>query len=218
MVPNVPKAKLGNWEFIVHSGSSNVGVILIHEIFGLDEYVDSVAAQLAKAGFWSAAVDMYQGKHAPSLEEAFKLRQSLTEPQILDSLNSGAQLLRSRIGVNGKIGTMGFCMGGGFALLGACGLDLDFCVDYYGLIENPDKAQGLKGPVLLMLGSEDERVTPWAFSQFLPAAMKYKKRVDVHLYPNAKHAFHRPDWEGHNHEAAEDAWAKTLVFLSQFQM
>jgi carboxymethylenebutenolidase len=211
------KTKSGNWEFLVHAGNSNVGVILIHEIFGLDGYADSVAAQLAKSGFWAAAIDMYQGKHASNLEEGMKLRQSITEPQILDGLNSGARLLRGRIGANAKIGSMGFCMGGGFALTGACALDLDFCVDYYGLIENADKSNGLKGPVVLMLGSEDERVTPWAFNQFLPAAMKYKKRIDVHLYPNAKHAFHRPTWEGHDPEAAKDAWAKTLAFLAQFK-
>ena len=111
---------------------------------------------------------------------------------------------------------MGFCMGGGVALLGACSLDFDFCVDYYGSIENVEKTKGLRGPVLMMLGSEDERVTPWAFTQFLPAATKYKKRVELQLYPNAKHAFHRPNWEGHNPEAAADAWAKTLSFLSHF--
>jgi carboxymethylenebutenolidase len=212
-----PKTTSGDWEFLLHSGDSNIGIVLVHEILGLDGYIASVAGQLAKAGVWAAAVDLYHGKHAPNLEEAFKLRQSLTEPQALDCLESGARMLRGKIGGDAKVGTMGFCMGGGFALLGACNLNLDFCVDYYGLIENVDNTKGLRGPVLMMLGSDDERVTPWAFAKFLPAAMKYKKRVDVHLYPNAKHAFHRPDWEGHNPEAAKDAWAKTLAFLSQFK-
>jgi carboxymethylenebutenolidase len=212
-----PKTSSGDWEFLLHSSDSNIGIVLVHEVFGLDGYIDSVAGELAKAGIWAAAVDLYRGKHASNLEEAFKLRQALTEPQVLDCLESGARMLRGKLGGDAKVGTMGFCMGGGFALLGACKLNLDFCVDYYGLIENVDNTKGLRGPVVMILGSDDERVTPWTFAQFLPAAMKYKKRVDVHLYPNAKHAFHRPNWEGHNPEAAKDAWAKTLAFLSQFK-
>ena len=108
-------------------------------------------------------------------------------------------------------------MGGSVALLGACNLGFQFCVDYYGLIENAEMVAGLKGPLVLMLASEDERVTPWAFERLLPAATRDKKRVDVHLYPNARHAFHRPNWEGHDAEAAKDAWEKTLLFLSQFR-
>lgn len=108
-------------------------------------------------------------------------------------------------------------MGGGFALLGACNLNMSFCVDYYGSIENVEQVRGLRGPVLLILASEDERVTPWAYQHFLPAATKFQKRVDMHLYPNARHAFHRPNWEGHNPNAAKDAWEKTLGFASQFK-
>ena len=81
------------------------------------------------------------------------------------------------------------------------------------MIEDAEKVKGLRGPIVLMLASEDERVTPWAFQHLLPAATKHEKRVDVHLYPNSRHAFHRPNWEGHNAEAANDAWQKTLLFL-----
>jgi carboxymethylenebutenolidase len=204
------------WDFNVHSSTSNVGLVVVHEIFGRDEYVESVASKLAEAGFWAATVDLYRGKYAASLEEGFKLRAAVTDADVGSALGSGLQLLSGKIGSEAKVGSMGFCMGGGFALLGACKLKMDFCVDYYGSIENVELVRGLKGPVLLVLASEDERVTPWAYQQFLPAATKFKKRVDVHLYPNARHAFHRPNWEGHNADAAKDAWAKTIGFVSQF--
>ncbi|MGA2971157.1 MAG: dienelactone hydrolase family protein [Candidatus Bathyarchaeia archaeon] len=211
------KVTSGHWDYRLHTGSSNVGVVLVHEIFGFDDYMDSVAARLSKTGTWVAAVDLYHGKYAANLEEGFKLRSALKEQEVLDALGSGLQLLGGKVGGKAKVGSMGFCMGGGLALLGACNLNMAFCVNYYGMIENVEQVNGIRGPIQLILASEDERVTPWAYQQFLPAATKYKKRVDVHLYPNAQHAFHRPNWEGHNAEAAKDAWEKTVSFLSQFK-
>ena len=211
------RTKMGEWDFRLHAGNSKVGVVLVHEIFGFDEYVDSVAEQLSQEGYWAAAVDLFRGKYASNLGEGFKFRAALKESDLLDALGSGLDLLRGKIGEGARVGSMGFCMGGSVALLGACNLDFQFCVDYYGLIEDAEKVAGLKGPLVLMLASEDERVTPWAFEHLLPAATKHKKRVDVHLYPNARHAFHRPNWEGHNAEGAKDAWEKTLLFLSQFK-
>ena len=208
--------KHGGWDFFLTKGQTRVGLVLIHEIFGFDDYIKSVANQLSKNGHWVAAVDIYRGKRPTTLEEGFKVRESLSKDEILDALGNGLKLLKEQIGNNARIGTMGFCMGGGFALLGACNLEFDFCIDYYGMTQSVDEVAGLKGPVQLMLGGEDERINPWAFQNFLPAAMKYKKRVDLHFYPNSRHAFHRPGWEGHNPDAAMDAWAKTLLFLRAF--
>ena len=205
------------WQCWLHPASSRVGVVAIHEIFGHDDYIESVASSLAQVGIWAATVDLFRGEHPTSLEEGYKLRASLPKKDIVSAISAGAALLQKRIGAEAKVGSLGFCMGGGFALLGACNLPLAFCVDYYGMIDNPDEIQNTTGPIQLILGSEDQRVTPWAYEQFLPAAMKYKKRVDLFLYPNARHAFHRPDWEGHNPEAAKDAWSKTTTFLSQLK-
>ena len=211
------KIAADGWDLRLYSASSKVGIVLMHEILGFDDYADSVGAELARAGFWVVAPDLYRGKHVESLEEAFKVRQSLKDADVLAALGAGLRLLCERIGATAMIGSMGFCMGGGYALLGACNLNMQFCVDYYGMVERVEQVKDVIGPVLLFLASEDERVTPWAYQHFLPAATRFKKRVDVHLYPNARHAFHRPNWEGHNAEAAKDAWAKTLVFLSQFK-
>jgi len=208
---------MGEWDFLLYSGTANVGVILVHEIYGLDDYADSVARRLSEEGYWAAAVDLFRGKRPSSVEEGLKIRSELKEKEVLDALQSGLALLKGKMHADARIGSMGFCMGGGFALLGACNLDFAFCIDYYGMIENAEQVKGARGPIELMLGSEDERVTPWAFQYLLPAATKHKKRIDVHLYPNARHAFHRPNWEGHNADAARDAWQKTLLFLSQFK-
>ena len=197
-------------------GDSRVGLVLIHEIFGYNPYTETTATQLGGAGVSAAAVDLFRGQKATSLEEGMRLRGEVTKEVLADGVRNGVELLRKEAKVS-RVGTMGFCMGGGFALQAACDLGLDFAVDFYGMIQDEADTAKLKGPVLLILGSEDARITPWAFERFLPAAMKHKKRVEVELYPNCRHAFHRPGGEAHNPEAAADAWDKTLRFLGQFR-
>jgi carboxymethylenebutenolidase len=211
------KVEVDGWASWLHRGSSRVGVVLVHEIFGHDAYIETVAANLAREGFWAAAIDLYRGRHASTLEEGLELRSSLKPEEVASAIEVGSKVLGARLGEGAKVGSMGFCMGGGFALLGACRLPLAFCVDYYGMIENVDEIRNVIGPIQLYVGSDDQRITPWAFQQLLPAAAKFKKRVDLQLYPNAQHAFHRPNWEGHNPEAAKDAWLRTLRFLSEFK-
>jgi carboxymethylenebutenolidase len=206
--------QFSGWEFFLAKGTKPVGLVVIHEIYGYDTYVESVATELSSSGFTAAAIDLFRGKRATGLDEGMKLRTSVTKEILSDGISRGVEMIRKETGAR-RFGTLGFCMGGGFALQAACDLGLDFCVDFYGSIPNESDVSGLKGPVLLILGSEDERVTPWAMEKFLPAAKQYKKRVEVQLYPNARHAFHRPGWEGHNPEAAKDAWDKTVRFLSQ---
>ena len=196
-------------------GEKKVGLVVFHEIFGYSEYVEDVARSLASGGYSAAAIDVFRGGRARSLEEGAKLREAVTRDRLRHGASAGVEVLK-QAGAR-KVGTIGFCMGGGFALQAACDLGLDLCVDYYGQVPDAEDASNLRGPMLLILGSDDTRVTPWAFERLLPAAAKHKKRVEVQLYPNARHAFHRPGWEGHNPEAAADAWRKTLGFLSQFE-
>jgi len=209
--------KHDGWEFFLAEGKKPIGVVLIHEIFGFNDYIKSVASEFSKNGYWAIAVDIFRGKKPATLEEGRKVRESLTNTEVLEALGKGLKLLKEKAGGDARVGTMGFCMGGGFALLGACNLEFDFCINYYGMVQKIEEVQGLRCPIQLVLGSEDDRVNTWVFQSFLPAAMKFKKRVDVHLYPDVGHAFHRPNWEGHNSEAARDAWAKTLEFVSSFR-
>ncbi len=194
------------------AGGPDLGIVLIHEIFGRDEYVRSVGRSLAEAGVSAAVVDLYDGVYARDVNEGMALRQRLTPETVLARLTEARDRLRASSPPM-RVGTMGFCMGGGYALLGACRAPFDFCIDYYGLIEDADEVAHLRGPLLLVLGAEDTRINPWAYETLLPALNRHGRRVELQLYPGVRHAFHRPGWEGHSAPAAADAWARTLDFL-----
>jgi carboxymethylenebutenolidase len=199
----------------VFGTKGSVGVVVIHEVFGRDDYVRSVGQQLAAAGFPAAVVDLYNGASATTLDEAFALRGQLTESAVLEKLEEGREAVARRLVPRARVGTLGFCMGGGYALLGACRRRFDFAVDFYGRIEQANDVDGLTGPVLCLLASEDARITPWAFAELLPAAMRTKKRVTLELYPGVQHAFHHPGQERYDAAAAADAWRRTLTFLEE---
>jgi carboxymethylenebutenolidase len=209
MVPDPP----GDAEVFGTKGA--VGVVVIHEVFGRDDYVRSVGRALAAAGYPAAVVDLYGGAYGTSVEEALALRTKLTDHDVLERLDSARTAVARRLVPRARVGTLGFCMGGGYALLAACKRRFDFAVDYYGKIEHADDVEGLQGPVLCLLASEDERITPWAFAELLPAAMRCKKRVTVELYPGVRHGFHRPGRDLYDAAAAQDAWHRTLAFLEE---
>ena len=194
-----------------------LGVVLVHDIFGRGPYMHSVADALRAAGIPSASVDLFGGKVPTNLDEGMRLREAITEAGALETLEEARVALAARLTGPARVGTLGFCMGGGYALLGACHRPFDFAVDFYGRIARVDDAAGLRGPVLLLLASEDERITPWALGEFLPAANRLRQRVSVELFPGVRHAFHRPGGETYDPRAAAEAWRRTLDFLGELR-
>jgi carboxymethylenebutenolidase len=215
-----------DWPVLVHRGRARVGVVLVHDITGLDAQNRRFAEQLAAEGFWVAAVDLFRGQTAGSIQEGMALRQALTPQAMREALRAGLDRLRAEAGPI-PIGSMGFCMGGGAALEGACHAGFAFCVDYYGMIADADDVRGLQGPLLLILASEDDRINPWAYGQLLPKLDEHRKRVEVQLYPAVIHPFHRPDWvqapfpgapRSYDEAAARDAWGRAVRLIRTFSM
>ena len=209
VVPRVPAQVTGS--------GGTLGVVLVHDIYGRGPYMRSVAEALASVGVPSATVDLFGGKVPTSREEGMQLGGAVTDEEVLAALDEARTALAAQLTGPARVGTLGFCMGGGYALLGSCRLPFDFTVDYYGRIDRAEEVAGVRGPVLLVLGSEDERITPWALTELLPAANRAKKRVSVELFPGVRHAFHRPGWEGHDPAAAAEAWRRTVAFLSELR-
>ncbi len=210
------QVEVGGRKLLYYEGKLQVGLVLVHEIMGRDAYAMSVAEGLSQEGFHVVAVDLYEERLPQDLNAARAIRESLKDDEVRGIMEDAWHLLRETLGSASFIGPIGFCMGGGIALKSACELAFDFCIDYYGMMNDVEKVAGLRGPLTLFLGSEDERVTPWAFDSLLPAMRRHRKQVEVHLFPNAGHAFHRPGWQGHNEAAARAAWSRTLEVLRAF--
>jgi carboxymethylenebutenolidase len=200
-------------------------VIVIHEIYGLSEWIRGVADQLARDGFIAIAPDLLSGKgpnggatdSLGSRDEITKAVRSLSREEIragLDAVRAyGAKLPAS----TGKSATIGFCFGGAVSFWYAAATpDLNAAVVYYGTSPDAAALASIKAPVLGLYGGKDERVN----ATIEPAVAEMKelgKPYTTHIYDGAGHGFLRQQGgqEGANMKATEQAWPATLAFLRE---
>jgi carboxymethylenebutenolidase len=189
------------------------GVIVVHEVTGLNDYVKEVAEKVAARGFVALAVDFYEGKTASGMQDGAPLREKVTEDVFRTKVRSGIHYLKSQSYCTGRLGVTGFCMGGGFALWAACLFpdEIQACSIFYGRIGDLGLLQNLKHPVIGNFGAEDTGITTWAGEHFWPEMAKLGKSLDMKLYPGAPHGFARHnDEKAYRREAAEDAFERTF--------
>jgi carboxymethylenebutenolidase len=196
-------------------------VVVVQEWWGLNDWVKDQARALAKEGYVALAVDLYRGKVAAKQEEAHQLMMGTPPDQALRDLQAGFAHLQSHPSVRkDRIGTIGWCMGGRYALeLATVEPRLAAAVAYYGAPPtDPAKIAAIRAPVLGSFGAEDKGPTPEQARAFEAAMKKAGRTIDVKVYPGAGHAFANVNnpWGGYRKEAAEDAWARTLAFLAKY--
>ena len=117
-----------------------------------------------------------------------------------------------------KIGSMGWCFGGGWSLNTAQLFpnDLDASVIYYGQVtDDEDKLRPVSAPILGLFGAADTGISVESVEGFRGALERLRKNHEIHIYPGVGHAFANPTGQNYNAEAAEDAWRKTLEFLGR---
>jgi carboxymethylenebutenolidase len=193
------------------------GVVVIQEYWGVVDQIKGVADRLAADGFTAAVPDLYGGKGSEDRDVAMQLMLSLDVDASLAALDGTIHWLRTAVG-SGAVGSLGFCMGGGLAMLltaGSC--EPGAGVVFYGAIPwegRPVRWQHGPPPLLLHYASED----PWALPSFgrqtAADATAAGGRVEMFEYAGAQHAFldeTRP--ESHDPAAAALAWDRTVGFL-----
>jgi len=189
------------------------GVVVIQEWWGLNDQIKGVADAYAREGFTAIAPDLYHGTVTKSPDEAGKLLMALDIARAEKDLRGAVQYLRAQTG--GKVGTVGFCMGGALSLFAACTTpdDIGACVIYYGghpkVTFDYDR---LQAPVLGHWAENDS--TNQNRDAIARALDQRGKPYEFHTYPGTGHAFtneQRP--QVYVPEAAQLAWSRTIAFF-----
>jgi carboxymethylenebutenolidase len=194
-------------------------LVVIHEWWGLNDWVKEQTTKLAEQGYVALAVDLYRGKVANDPTEAHELSRGLANDRAISDMNAAFAYLGTRPDVDKlRIGTIGWCMGGGFALQLAIHQPMlrAVVVNYGALPTDPTDMQAINAVVLGNFGALDKGITPddvHAFEKTMKAENKY---VDLKIYDGAGHAFENPNnTNGYRPDAAADAWKRTVDFLSK---
>jgi carboxymethylenebutenolidase len=193
-------------------------LVLIHEWWGLNDWIKNNARMFAESGYVALAIDLYRGRVAENADEAHELMRGLPEDRAARDLAAAVRFLKTRADVlPAKIGSIGWCMGGGYSLEAALrNPGLAACVVCYGrLVTDTATVAGLSVPVLGIFGEEDIGIPPKSVNDFTALARGLGKSVDVRIYKAAGHAFMNPNnAKGYRAEAANDAWGRIMKFFN----
>ncbi|MHB8676929.1 MAG: dienelactone hydrolase family protein [Candidatus Acidiferrales bacterium] len=192
-------------------------IIVIHEWWGLNDWVKEQARKFANLGYVTLAVDLYRGKSTADPEEAHELMRGLPQDRGIRDLKAAFSYMAARPDVEpSKIGVVGWCMGGGYAILLAQNEpNLAACaVNYGALPTDPQNIAKIKAPVLGNFGADDLGITPKDVNAFVASMNGDGKAVDVKIYDGAGHAFENPNNKaGYRPEAAKNAWSRMVAFF-----
>lgn len=197
------------------AGKPKGAVLVLHEWWGLNDWVKHQADLLAKDGYLSLAVDLYKGKVATDPAAAGELMKNKDEAWGDQVEASGLAWLKSNAR-GAKIATVGWCMGGGESLNAsiAGAKDVSATVIYYGLpVTDAEKLKALKGPILGIYANQDGWITKDKVEAFDKALTEAGVKHEFHAY-DADHAFANPSSGKYQAAAAADAWKKTETFLA----
>jgi carboxymethylenebutenolidase len=197
-------------------GENHPGIIVIHEWWGLNDNIRMMTDKLAEEGYTALAVDLYYGKVADSPDSAQVYAGSVNQQEAISNLTQAYNYL-SEQGAK-KVGTIGWCFGGGWSLQTALAHPekIDATVIYYGrLVTDAQELKKLEMPVLGIFGGKDQGIPPKTVKEFESTLNEVGVANTIHIYEDAGHAFANPSGTRYVREAAEDAWQKTVAFLAE---
>ncbi len=192
-------------------------VIVLQEWWGLEPHIKDVAGRFAAAGYVALAPDLYHGKLVDEPDEARKLAMELDHPRAIAEIESAGRYLLSRDDVRGdRVGIIGFCMGGGLVLKVASETDIaGAAIVFYGRNPDPIEQVGeIDCSLLGIYGGADQGIPPSEVERLREALEKAGKRdFELHIYPDAPHAFFNDRRQSYRREESNDAWERTLHFF-----
>jgi carboxymethylenebutenolidase len=218
-------------------GAPRPGVVMIHDVWGLADHTRDLARRLAGEGFAVLAIDLYRREPDVKIENPGVWMRGFSDPQALADVAAAAAWLRAQPGCTGRVGVAGFCMGGMYALLSACGdAGIEAAVAFYGLLSHrhgilhdeagldPARkpreplaaAADLEHPLLCLFGDEDEFVPLADIDALREQLATTSPASEVVVYPGCGHAFMNDTREdAYRPETAAVAWPRMVAFLRQ---
>lgn len=194
------------------------GIVLLQEIFGVNDYIRGVADHYAAAGYTVVAPDLYWrlepgielGYDEPDLKRAYAYRNQFDVAAAVRDIDATVKRVRTLDNV-GNVGALGFCLGGKLAYLAAAHCSVDLAVAYYpvGVESDIDLAPGISCPLMLHI-AELDRLCPPAAQAIIQKAFANRTDVDVHLYAGVGHAFSAPARPSYNTPASELALKRSM--------
>jgi carboxymethylenebutenolidase len=201
------------------------GIVLIQEIFGVNKVMRDLADGFAGQGYTVMCPDLFwrqqpgiqiTDKTKEEWDQAFKLYQGFNVDKGVDDLKATLAALRKHPACSGKVGSVGYCLGGKLAYLMATRSDSDANVGYYGvgIQDSLDEAKNFKKPLMLHIAGKDQFVPPPAQAK-IQEALKGNPLVTIYVYPEQDHAFARVGGEHYDKQAADTANRRTADFFKK---
>jgi carboxymethylenebutenolidase len=221
------QGKDGNFSGYLASPASGQGpaIVVIQEIFGINQVMRDICDGLAARGFFALAPDLFW-RLEPNVQltdqtdaewqKAFDLMTRFDKDKGVEDIQASIDHLRDLPGVSGKVGAVGYCLGGLLAYLTAARTDADASVGYYGITiqDRLDEAAKIARPLMLHIAEADEYTPPEAREK-LVAGLKGHPQVTLHVYPGVDHAFARVGGKHYDNACADLANSRTAAFFRQ---
>tara|TARA_R110000772_G_scaffold49123_3_gene112444 strand:- start:4572 stop:5267 length:696 start_codon:yes stop_codon:yes gene_type:complete len=204
-------------------GGTGPGVVVIQEIFGVNAVMREITDGMAAAGYVALCPDLFW-RQEPGIQitdqteaewaRAFELFNGFDLDKGVDDLDATIEMLRGTDSCTGKVGTMGFCLGGRLAFLTATRTGADAAVSYYGVMLTDHTGETLKAPCMLHIATEDEFV-PKEQQAAVHAALDGNAKAMLHDYEGQNHAFARVGGKHYDKASADLARQRTLDFFKK---
>ena len=188
-------------------------ILLVHEWWGLNDQIKAVAADFVGQGYGALAIDLYDGQVATTPEQARTYMNTMVATEATDTLASWIDWLRARDDASGRIGTVGWCFGGGWSLNASLACPVEATVVYYGYVaRTAAELAPLKGPVLGHFAERDTWINHAMVAGFEEAMKQAGKQLTDYWY-DANHAFANPTRASYDAPDAALAWERTTAFF-----
>jgi carboxymethylenebutenolidase len=215
------EGKFGAYLAIPHT-QKGPGIVLIQEIFGVNEHIRSVAEQYAADGYLVIAPDLFWrnghrielGYDEAGWKRAVELMNATDIKKAQFDIGLAIDALKAHPGLDGGIASIGYCFGGLLSYLTAANGLVDVAIAYYGggIQSHLDRADEIEVPLLMHFGEQDSHISLEAVEK-IAERFDTNDNVEIVVYPEAEHGFNCSHRDSYNQRAAAEAHGNTLIFL-----